>query len=480
MAGRRRRLLIVERPARSPARRRRPLSLALTAASRQRDSVRGPPVAWRLGRVDVVVSARDRARQLGSDGSARRSAGPCPAASNRVDCMPVRRALRTRSAPSCRRPTGRSGSGAATPPTSTSWIRWRSAPTTSGAWPGRSCTSTATAAGCPATRCARADADLDTGLHEGPLRRAFATPSASSCAPDGGAGRRRRRLEHPGGGQPHRRGAAGSYGWPCYEGNHAHARLQGPRRSAPPEYAKEGAAAHVAPQLRLPAREQRRRRARRARVHRDSSIRRVTAATSSSATTRRASSGGSSWAQLVRTRCGVAHFASDWRAWTSSPRRAATSPTRSSARALRQRLDQADRLHAGQRFAQVARGVGPPTSGSRRSPVAFDCVRLDGPDGDPLTYDWDFGDGTPHGSGASPVAHLQPRAASTARTAHGERRPRPEPTRSTVTIAVGMPAPPVGGHRASRRRVRSTAVAQTIQLRGTATDQEDGPLPPSA
>jgi PKD repeat protein len=47
--------------------------------------------------------------------------------------------------------------------------------------------------------------------------------------------------------------------------------------------------------------------------------------------------------------------------------------------------------------------VGGPYTGAKKKPVTFDGTRSTDPDGDALSYVWDFGDGSTPASGATPM-----------------------------------------------------------------------------
>ena len=117
-----------------------------------------------------------------------------------------------------------------------------------------------------------------------------------------------------------------------------------------------------------------------------------------------------------------------------------------------------------------------PSSGPVPLAVQFDGGDSTDPDGDTLTYDWNFGDGTPHASGAS-VSHTYTQAGiftATLTVSDG----RGGTDTATVRVHPGNDPPaltmssPVAGQRFS--------VGETIALTGSASDPEDGPLPGSA
>ncbi len=117
-----------------------------------------------------------------------------------------------------------------------------------------------------------------------------------------------------------------------------------------------------------------------------------------------------------------------------------------------------------------------PTFGEAPLRVRFNGSRSSDPDGDRLTYEWDFGDGTPGGAEASP-AHTYsadgvylPRL--TVQDEHGARQS------TLLRIDVGN-SPPRPRILSPARRLRF-AVGQRITLLGRATDADDGVLPPAA
>jgi len=117
-----------------------------------------------------------------------------------------------------------------------------------------------------------------------------------------------------------------------------------------------------------------------------------------------------------------------------------------------------------------------PTDGPLPLDVSFDASASTDPDADPLSYEWDFGDGSDDVSGAQ-VTH----AYTTAGTRFAK-----------VTVTDGKGGSDVAtvridaGNHAPVPTIESPAlddtfdVGQTITLHGSATDADDGPLPSSA
>jgi glucose/arabinose dehydrogenase/PKD repeat protein len=117
-----------------------------------------------------------------------------------------------------------------------------------------------------------------------------------------------------------------------------------------------------------------------------------------------------------------------------------------------------------------------PENGPLPLEVDLDAVGSNDPDGDPLTYDWGFGDGSPHET--SPQAHHVYASAGiysaklTVTDFHGA-----QDTASVVIHAGDNEPTPVIQSPARNAQFGS---GETITLSGTATDPEEGQLPASA
>jgi glucose/arabinose dehydrogenase/PKD repeat protein len=117
-----------------------------------------------------------------------------------------------------------------------------------------------------------------------------------------------------------------------------------------------------------------------------------------------------------------------------------------------------------------------PSSGRAPLAVQFDATGSSDPDGDTLSYDWNFGDGTAHSSEQRPLHTYTAGGVYTARLTVSDGRGRSDT--KTTTIAVNA-FPPTA-------EIQSPAEGslyrdgQTIELHGAATDSEDGTLPPLA
>jgi uncharacterized repeat protein (TIGR01451 family) len=122
--------------------------------------------------------------------------------------------------------------------------------------------------------------------------------------------------------------------------------------------------------------------------------------------------------------------------------------------------------------APIAVASASPTSGPAPLDVRFDGTGSSDPDSDPLTYEWTFGDGTPVATGA--IVNHRYAAPGTYTATLRVRDNRGGEATATVRIDVGNTAPrpvielPTEGS--------TFAVGQSITLRGSATDDQDGTL----
>jgi glucose/arabinose dehydrogenase/PKD repeat protein len=123
----------------------------------------------------------------------------------------------------------------------------------------------------------------------------------------------------------------------------------------------------------------------------------------------------------------------------------------------------------------VAVASAAPTSGRDPLDVSFRGSSSSDPDGDPLSYDWDFGDGSAHSSQANPTHRYTMKGLFTAELTVSDGRGLSGT--DTVTISVGDPPVASIASPADGSLYRD---GETVQLQGSATDPEDGALPESA
>ena len=117
-----------------------------------------------------------------------------------------------------------------------------------------------------------------------------------------------------------------------------------------------------------------------------------------------------------------------------------------------------------------------PSSGSAPLTVNFDGSASSDPDNDPLTYEWDFGDGSMNGSGATTAHTYQDAGNYTATLTVRDDRGGEDST--TIPISAGN-NPPTASITAPAAGTQFR-VGQQFALHGTATDAQDGALPDSA
>ncbi|MEY2571560.1 MAG: hypothetical protein QOE63_1910, partial [Acidimicrobiaceae bacterium] len=115
------------------------------------------------------------------------------------------------------------------------------------------------------------------------------------------------------------------------------------------------------------------------------------------------------------------------------------------------------------------------TSGPAPLTVKFDATGSRDPDGDAMTYDWDFGDGSAHATSATP-SHTYATGNWTARLTVTDARGRSAST--TLAISAGNSAPVVTIAQPTDGGAYTDNVP--VPLVGSATDTQDGTLPGSA
>ena len=134
------------------------------------------------------------------------------------------------------------------------------------------------------------------------------------------------------------------------------------------------------------------------------------------------------------------------------------------------------RLIGASNRAPTAVATADQTSGAAPLTVHFDGTGSSDPDGDALTYDWNFGDGTAHSSSAAPthVYNVAGTFMATLTVADG----RGGQGSTTLRIDAGNtpPTPTIEAPSTSKR----FRVGEVITLHGSATDPQDGQLSSSA
>jgi glucose/arabinose dehydrogenase len=125
----------------------------------------------------------------------------------------------------------------------------------------------------------------------------------------------------------------------------------------------------------------------------------------------------------------------------------------------------------------VARASATPTTGAPPLDVTFTGDKSSDPDGDILSYDWNFGDGSAHSSQANPVHTYTAAGSYTARLTVDDGHGHTDS--ATVGINVGGQSPPTATISApADGSLYRDGVS--VALRGSATDAQDGNLPDSA
>jgi glucose/arabinose dehydrogenase len=125
--------------------------------------------------------------------------------------------------------------------------------------------------------------------------------------------------------------------------------------------------------------------------------------------------------------------------------------------------------------APTAMLEGSPLGGPAPLTVDFDASDSSDPDADPLTYIWDFGDGTPETTTTTPtIQHTftAPGVRTVTLRVRDDNFAFSTPVTLTVQPGNNLPVPSIGIPTASQ----TFSVGELVNLTGSATDAENGPL----
>jgi glucose/arabinose dehydrogenase/PKD repeat protein len=117
-----------------------------------------------------------------------------------------------------------------------------------------------------------------------------------------------------------------------------------------------------------------------------------------------------------------------------------------------------------------------PTDGALPLTVDFDASQSSDADNDPLTFDWDFGDGSPHAAGAQASHTYMTVGTYTAKVTVTDGRGGSATATQRIDAGNEAPVPTMDSPFHNQR----FAVGEDITLSGSAYDTEDGDLPESA
>lgn len=123
----------------------------------------------------------------------------------------------------------------------------------------------------------------------------------------------------------------------------------------------------------------------------------------------------------------------------------------------------------------AANGAASPTSGPLPLTVNFDGSQSTDPDNDPLTFDWDFGDGSTHSDQATVAHEYQTSGTYAAKLTVTDGRGGQDTTTIRIDPGNDPPTPSIS----SPSPGQEFAVGQPITLSGSASDPEDGTIPGS-